>query len=114
MNGVNTSLASGVAMETKGAAKDATEDEGPPVVFVAFARIYSGTVKKGQTLYVLGPKHDPSQVADYVSDTLPQLVQDAYTVTPGNFHHSVTFTIFSPRDRKRIWKGVENVKKKEK
>lgn len=26
--------------------------------FVAFARIFSGTLKKGQKLYVLGPKHD--------------------------------------------------------
>ena len=30
-------------------------------VFVAFARVYSGTVKKGQKIYVLGPKHDPAK-----------------------------------------------------
>nr|XP_042896011.1 elongation factor-like GTPase 1 [Parasteatoda tepidariorum] len=29
--------------------------------FVAFARIYSGSVHKGQQLYVLGPKHDPEK-----------------------------------------------------
>lgn len=34
--------------------------------FIAFARVYSGTIKKGQTLYVLGPKHDPSQVLNKV------------------------------------------------
>ena len=28
--------------------------------FVAFARIFSGTLKKGMKLYVLGPKYDPS------------------------------------------------------
>lgn len=28
-------------------------------IFVAFARIYSGTLKKGAKLYVLGPKYDP-------------------------------------------------------
>lgn len=28
--------------------------------FVAFARIFSGTLKKGAKLYVLGPKYDPS------------------------------------------------------
>nr|XP_032803410.1 elongation factor-like GTPase 1 [Petromyzon marinus] len=28
--------------------------------FVAFARVYSGTVRKGQRLYVLGPKYDPA------------------------------------------------------
>ncbi|KAM9838070.1 elongation factor-like GTPase 1 [Aulostomus maculatus] len=29
--------------------------------FVAFARVYSGVVKKGQRLFVLGPKYDPFQ-----------------------------------------------------
>ncbi|GBM48499.1 Elongation factor-like GTPase 1 [Araneus ventricosus] len=29
--------------------------------FIAFARVYSGTVYKGQQLYVLGPKHDPAK-----------------------------------------------------
>lgn len=27
--------------------------------FVAFARIYSGTLTKGKTLYIITPKHDP-------------------------------------------------------
>lgn len=38
------------------------EDDGP--IFVAFARVFSGTLHKGQELYVLGPKHDPSSVKD--------------------------------------------------
>lgn len=29
-------------------------------VFIAFARIFSGMVRRGQRLYVLGPKHDPA------------------------------------------------------
>ncbi|CAJ1048662.1 elongation factor-like GTPase 1 [Xyrichtys novacula] len=29
--------------------------------FVAFARVYSGTVRKGQRVFVLGPKYDPAQ-----------------------------------------------------
>ncbi|XP_008288511.1 elongation factor Tu GTP-binding domain-containing protein 1 [Stegastes partitus] len=29
--------------------------------FIAFARIYSGVVKKGQRVFVLGPKYDPAQ-----------------------------------------------------
>lgn len=29
--------------------------------FVAFARVYSGVVKKGQSVFVLGPKYDPTQ-----------------------------------------------------
>lgn len=28
---------------------------------MAFARIFSGSLHKGQQLYVLGPKHDPSK-----------------------------------------------------
>uniref|UniRef100_A0A3Q2CVK6 Elongation factor-like 1 n=1 Tax=Cyprinodon variegatus TaxID=28743 RepID=A0A3Q2CVK6_CYPVA len=37
------------------------EEEQQREVFVAFARIYSGTVKKGQRLFILGPKYDPAQ-----------------------------------------------------
>jgi len=36
-------------------------------VFIAFARVFSGVVRRGQTLYVLGPKHDPCKVLDSVS-----------------------------------------------
>ncbi|XP_022334366.2 elongation factor-like GTPase 1 [Crassostrea virginica] len=39
---------------------DAEKKEESDFVFVAFARVFSGTVRKGQKLYVLGPKHDPS------------------------------------------------------
>ena len=35
-----------------------TEEE---ETFVAFARIFSGTIRKGQKLYVLGPKYDPGK-----------------------------------------------------
>ena len=35
-------------------------------VFIAFARVFSGTVKKGQKLYVLGPKHDPAKALEEV------------------------------------------------
>ena len=39
-----------------------TEDkETPKSHMFAFARVYSGTIKKGQQLYVLGPKHDPRE-----------------------------------------------------
>jgi len=42
--------------ETKKEEQVQSEDD---LVFVAFARVFSGTVKKGQSLYVLAPKHDP-------------------------------------------------------
>ena len=32
--------------------------------FVAFARVFSGTLKPGKELYVLGPKYDPQVVLD--------------------------------------------------
>ncbi|XP_059490182.1 elongation factor-like GTPase 1 isoform X3 [Neocloeon triangulifer] len=37
------------------------EMPGDDLVFVAFARVFSGTVKIGQSLYVLNPKHDPQE-----------------------------------------------------
>lgn len=48
--------------------KAAEEDDQP--VFIAFARIFSGRVKKGDKVYVLGPKHDPSKILskDYQID----------------------------------------------
>ncbi|XP_034433565.1 elongation factor-like GTPase 1 isoform X1 [Hippoglossus hippoglossus] len=36
------------------------EEEEQKETFVAFARVYSGTVKKGQRIFVLGPKYDPA------------------------------------------------------
>ncbi|KAG7482249.1 elongation factor-like GTPase 1 [Solea senegalensis] len=37
------------------------EEEEQRETFVAFARVYSGVVKKGQRVFVLGPKYDPAQ-----------------------------------------------------
>lgn len=37
-------------------------------VFVAFARVFSGTLTVGQKVYVLGPKHDPSTVLGLLSN----------------------------------------------
>lgn len=40
-------------------------------MFIAFARVFSGRVRKGDKVYVLGPKHDPSGVLsmnDYAID----------------------------------------------
>lgn len=37
-------------------------------VFVAFARVFSGTLTVGQKVYVLGPKHDPSTVLSLLSE----------------------------------------------
>uniref|UniRef100_A0A3Q3R5M3 Tr-type G domain-containing protein n=1 Tax=Monopterus albus TaxID=43700 RepID=A0A3Q3R5M3_MONAL len=37
------------------------EEEVQRETFIAFARVYSGVVKKGQKVFVLGPKYDPAQ-----------------------------------------------------
>ncbi|XP_076068957.1 elongation factor-like GTPase 1 isoform X2 [Oratosquilla oratoria] len=62
-----------------------TVEEPPPQeddVFVAFARVFSGTLKKGQKVYVLGPKHDPNNVVHLLGDdgSLPAEVAK-------DFHH---------------------------
>uniref|UniRef100_A0A8C4DND8 Elongation factor-like 1 n=1 Tax=Dicentrarchus labrax TaxID=13489 RepID=A0A8C4DND8_DICLA len=38
-----------------------TAEEEQKETFIAFARVYSGLVKKGQRVFVLGPKYDPAQ-----------------------------------------------------
>jgi len=48
--------------------------------FIAFARVFSGVVRRGQTLYVLGPKHDPCKVLDSVSSL--------YVLTVAGFNSS--------------------------
>ncbi|KAK7076905.1 Elongation factor-like GTPase 1 [Halocaridina rubra] len=37
-------------------------------VFVAFARVYSGVLKPGQKVYILGPKHDPGKIVNMLED----------------------------------------------
>ncbi|XP_077418934.1 elongation factor-like GTPase 1 isoform X1 [Vanacampus margaritifer] len=47
--------------------------------FIAFARVYSGVVKKGQRIFILGPKYDPAQGLSMLpercspSDDLPEV-----------------------------------------
>ncbi|XP_054858972.1 elongation factor-like GTPase 1 [Eublepharis macularius] len=47
-------------METKALATVKQEAENKEA-FVAFARVFSGVAKKGQKLFVLGPKYDPAE-----------------------------------------------------
>lgn len=44
-------------------AKQKANKQVPKSHMLAFARVYSGTIKKGQQLYVLGPKHDPRETS---------------------------------------------------
>jgi len=45
---------------TESASNESIQDSDQ--VFIAFARIFSGTVRRGQKIFVLGPKHDPAKV----------------------------------------------------
>jgi len=53
-NTANTSLDAEKTEENK-----VEEVEEKAFEFLAFARVFSGTLKKGQTLFVLSPKHNP-------------------------------------------------------
>lgn len=67
-NGKADSAAEGTPVEVEERDSDKEEQ-----VFVAFARIFSGSVKKGKQLYVLGPKHDPARALEEVEITLFKL-----------------------------------------
>lgn len=46
------------------------QEEEQKEIFVAFARVYSSAVKKGQRVFVLGPKYDPARGLSLVSPKL--------------------------------------------
>ncbi|GAB1607399.1 elongation factor-like GTPase 1 [Argonauta hians] len=68
------------------------EESSPEHVFVAFARIFSGTVKKGSKLYVLGPKHDPEKSLQ--GEELTSLENSELTVSElSSGQHIMSFTV---------------------
>ncbi|XP_038129744.1 elongation factor-like GTPase 1 [Cyprinodon tularosa] len=56
------------SLPPKDTKEEEEEEEQQREVFIAFARIYSGTVKKGQRLFILGPKYDPAQGLSLLPD----------------------------------------------
>lgn len=46
----------------KNAVAEQEKEEIEQLAFIAFARVFSGKVRKGDKVYVLGPKHDPSKI----------------------------------------------------
>lgn len=57
--------------EEKSAEDEREKEDKDQPAFVAFARVFSGKVRKGDKVFVLGPKHDPSKVlnlTDYKID----------------------------------------------
>ncbi|GFO11767.1 elongation factor tu GTP-binding domain-containing protein 1 [Plakobranchus ocellatus] len=55
----------------------AAEEEKCDHVFIAFARIFSGCLRKGSKVFFLGPKHDPGAVLEQVpSETTAETLQE--------------------------------------
>ena len=52
-------------------------DQQSSKVFIAFARVFSGTIRSGDTVYVLGPKHNPNKLDQSMSD-LDQIAKAKY------------------------------------
>ena len=50
-----------IQMESLAAVKEPEVEEVAKDTFVAFARVYSGVVRRGQKVFILGPKYDPAQ-----------------------------------------------------
>lgn len=48
-----------VELEAKLAIEETEESETDDDVFVGFARVFSGTLRKGAKIFALMPKHDP-------------------------------------------------------
>lgn len=63
---VSTSLVETSKTEESNSTTDEPACNENDIMFIAFGRVYSGTLKVGQEIYVLGPKHDPSKVKDKV------------------------------------------------
>uniref|UniRef100_A0A182MQG0 Putative rRNA methyltransferase n=1 Tax=Anopheles culicifacies TaxID=139723 RepID=A0A182MQG0_9DIPT len=56
--------------------EDEPDADVPSEIFLAFARVYSGTLRKGSRVFVIGPKYDPRTMHANDSDTInPHLVE---------------------------------------
>ncbi|XP_076748657.1 elongation factor-like GTPase 1 [Xylocopa sonorina] len=68
------------------------EEENSGTALIAFARIYSGTLKKGTTVYVLGPKHDPRTILQLQKTGEPLVDENATLkdLMPGRYVTKVT------------------------
>ncbi|KAM9826375.1 elongation factor-like GTPase 1 isoform X4 [Syngnathus typhle] len=70
-------LCKGDEIATEGLKESKTEEQRE--TFIAFARVYSGVVQKGQRIFILGPKYDPAQGLSMLpehcnpSDSLPEV-----------------------------------------
>ncbi|XP_017956107.2 elongation factor-like GTPase 1 [Drosophila navojoa] len=70
------------AAEAAAEAEPEPEPERKAFEFIAFARVFSGTLRRGMQLYNLTPKHDPRQPTHRVLDQAPYATQ----VTVGDLY----------------------------
>lgn len=47
-----------------------TKEEEQSAIFVGFARVFSGTLRKGEEIFVLGPKYHPSMKKEAIDISL--------------------------------------------
>lgn len=59
-------------MESRTLKDSKPEEEEEHQTFIAFARVFSGVAKKGQKVFVLGPKYDPAQALSMVNPVIYQ------------------------------------------
>lgn len=71
-SGSSDALKNGHALPVReeGALEERDEDDS---TFIAFGRVFSGTLKRGQQVYVLGPKHDPTKFLEKARTVDPTL-----------------------------------------
>lgn len=58
----------GLCVQTEALTVKSTSEEQDKEYFVAFARVYSGVVRRGQRVFVLGPKYDPAITLQTLTD----------------------------------------------
>ncbi|KAK2178328.1 hypothetical protein NP493_547g01002 [Ridgeia piscesae] len=65
----SNTLTDGQSTSNEAVASEDTKELEPEEVFIAFARVFSGTVRRGQEMLVLGPKHNPLIALEQVEGT---------------------------------------------
>jgi len=68
-------------------AEEAEEEEKP--TFLAFARVFSGTLRRGQTLFILSPKHNPDDLANKPPLSIDSSAEEIAAVS----RHVAKFTV---------------------
>ena len=82
----------------EGAKTTETKENTDENMFLAFARVYSGRIKRGQKIFVLSPRHDPASFVGKVGANRPPTAPVSHVDALG-FERSVCSQCFSPCSR---------------